>query len=511
MPPLMHSTPGQAILARPGRFIRGECLGAFGVHPDPTKSKNPGARDVIKVVIKVVENLNKSSNLRAKFEDLETELLGEVLKVVKHAPQRWLSMVRTMERIIRLWHALRKLYSDEGKVFPLEEGDNKNGVLQLYSLLEPLCMITRDGQYGGAPMMADIYMKMGILKMGMLNLEKELKVYETPRVGENGLPDREEQNKPLPHKMVAHGNLHPAAKKAREELCRALVARLFGRYWAGCVDPSFVDSSCLLTPPYSSGIHISAMKLTEEEGDYLPTGLTVLTPTTDEDVEDKKAEAWGMIKKRAIQAVKEDQAQANGSGDGGGDAGPFKRARTSGNGSARNDAGEDHFAVLCTAGAVEQSGSGDDGDLSVAGEIQRSRALQMNSSDLQPRDVLNYWKQSGRHAFPALNYVAQQRFGSQAYAAQIERDFSTGGLLGASNRNRLDEYWVEMVLFLKANFQCIPGYDDIPNMDSKSIRECLPAKFKGTNEYLLDAEMALDPLENKTPPNTSAIGDNGDG
>lgn len=91
---------------------------AFGVHLDPAKSKNPDARDLLRNVIKVVENLNKSSNLRAKFEDLQVELLGEVFKIIKHAPQRWLSLTRTLERIIRLWHVLRKLYSDEGKNFP---------------------------------------------------------------------------------------------------------------------------------------------------------------------------------------------------------------------------------------------------------------------------------------------------------------------------------------------------------------------------------------------------------
>ncbi|CAB1109850.1 unnamed protein product [Ectocarpus sp. CCAP 1310/34] len=68
-----------------------------------------------------------------------------------------------------------------------------------------------------------------------------------------------------------------------------------------------------------------------------------------------------------------------------------------------------------------------------------------------------------------------------------------------------------MMLFLKVNMHCIPKYDDIPRIESNSIKECLPARFKGTNQDLLNAEMALDPLENKTPPDMSAVGDIEDG
>ncbi|CAM9682822.1 unnamed protein product, partial [Ascophyllum nodosum] len=76
-------------------------------------------------------------------------MVHDVFKIVKHAPQRWLSLTRTLERIIRLWHVLRKLYSDEGMVFPLDQGSNKDGILQLYSLMQPLSAITRDGQFAG--------------------------------------------------------------------------------------------------------------------------------------------------------------------------------------------------------------------------------------------------------------------------------------------------------------------------------------------------------------------------
>lgn len=48
------------------------------------------------------------------------ELLGECLKIVKHTPPRWLSLISTLERIIRLWHVLRKHHADMKEVFQLE-------------------------------------------------------------------------------------------------------------------------------------------------------------------------------------------------------------------------------------------------------------------------------------------------------------------------------------------------------------------------------------------------------
>ena len=75
----------------------------------------------------------------------------------------------------------------------------------------------------------------------------------------------------------------------------------------------------------------------------------------------------------------------------------------------------------------------------------------------------------------------------------------------APNRSRLDEYWLEMVMFLKGNFEFIPTYENIPAVASKDIRKCLPAKFRGTDEDVLAAAMALDPLSNSTRPDEDDI------
>ncbi|CAB1098026.1 unnamed protein product [Ectocarpus sp. CCAP 1310/34] len=454
---------------------------AFGTHPDPQKSKNPEAHNMLKNLIGIVGTLHKSLNLTAKFEDLQVDLLGEVLKIPNQAPQRWLTLVRTMERVIRLWHVLRKLYSDAGKNFILEEGDNKDCIPQLYSLLQSLSSVTRDGQYGGLPMLADIYIKFGMLKMGVLNSSADLKVFDIPPLGEDGLPDRKEQKKPLRHKMVAHDELHPVAQKARDKLCRALVSRFYGHVWDdSCLDPSmFCDAACLLTPPFSEGNYLSAMKLTAEEDDNLAAVSTVVAPTSDEDVREKLEGIWAEIKKRAVTAVKTEQNRVAGEGGGQG-SDPFKRARTSGAVPSRRKNYEDDFSMFgCNEVAPSQSDGGDVDfvEEEVSGEIIRYKGVFMKPIDLPPSDVLAYWNKVGKQMFPSLKYVAQQTFGSQASAAQIERDFSHCGLFSTGNRSRAEEYWLEMVMVLKGNYELIPDYKDIPSIDSKDIRKCLPAKY----------------------------------
>ena len=98
--------------------------------------------------------------------------------------------------------------------------------------------------------------------------------------------------------------------------------------------------------------------------------------------------------------------------------------------------------------------------------------------------------------FPYLAPVAQQVFGNQASASQVERDFSGCGILLVPNRSRIDTYWVEMVMFLYVNFEHIPAFKDIPMIAAKDIRACLPARFTGGDDDLAAAEAAFDVVNN---------------
>lgn len=105
---------------------------------------------------------------------MQMELMGEILKITKHAPQRWLSLINTLERIIRLWNVLLAHYSNIDEVFPLEV--KKQAILELYSLMEPVCSITRIGQNGTLPMNGKMHLAFSRLKATTLNPSKSLEV-----------------------------------------------------------------------------------------------------------------------------------------------------------------------------------------------------------------------------------------------------------------------------------------------------------------------------------------------
>lgn len=80
------------------------------------------------------------------------------------------------------------------------------------------------------------------------------------------------------------------------------------------------------------------------------------------------------------------------------------------------------------------------------------------------------------------------------------------GLFVVPNCSRVDEFWVEMVMYVKATIRFIPTYEKTHSIDAKDSRKCLPAKFDGNNADLLRAEEALDPLSNDVLRGEADIG-----
>ncbi|CAM9854875.1 unnamed protein product, partial [Sphacelaria rigidula] len=88
----------------------------------------------------------------------------------------------------------------------------------------------------------------------------------------------------------------------------------------------------------------------------------------------------------------------------------------------------------------------------------------------------------GKIRFRRLRSVAQQTFGNQASAAQIERDFGGAGQLLSSRRSRLDDFYVEMLLLLHLNFAKIPVA--VPAFTTASISSFIPKRFTGADPEL---------------------------
>ena len=104
----------------------------------------------------------------------QIEDLGESFKLLKHAPQRWLSLSGTFERVIVLWHYFRVLYSEDGKTFPLD--DITEDILELYSLMVPCATIMRESQHGSEPMAGKMHSLVALLMVSTLDPDKPLKV-----------------------------------------------------------------------------------------------------------------------------------------------------------------------------------------------------------------------------------------------------------------------------------------------------------------------------------------------
>ncbi|CAN0350943.1 unnamed protein product, partial [Ectocarpus fasciculatus] len=147
---------------------------AFGTSADPQKCKNREAREVIKLVVKTAAKMNQSAAFKQMFEEVDVEVLNDVLKATGRGAG-WSSLVRAMERIIRLWHVLKQVYADEGEDFPLDEDNNRDDVLQLYSLLQPLSATTRASRRGDVPMTAETHMAFAQLKAEVLDPERPLR------------------------------------------------------------------------------------------------------------------------------------------------------------------------------------------------------------------------------------------------------------------------------------------------------------------------------------------------
>ncbi|CAM9657829.1 unnamed protein product [Sphacelaria rigidula] len=125
-------------------------------------------------------------------------------------------------------------------------------------------------------------------------------------------------------------------------------------------------------------------------------------------------------------------------------------------------------------------------------EIAWFRALSVKPSDVPPREALRYWARQEKIQFILLRSVAQQAFGNQASAAQIERDFGGAGQLLSSRRSRLDGFYVEMLLFLHLNFAKIPIAK--PAFTTASMPSFNPKRFTGSDPELREANDFIDPI-----------------
>ena len=115
-------------------------------------------------------------------------------------------------------------------------------------------------------------------------------------------------------------------------------------------------------------------------------------------------------------------------------------------------------------------------------QIPREQRLIDNGAD--------YWRLHGKPLPLALRAVAQGVFGCPAAAAGVERDFCIADFFMARKRGSLDPAYLEMELFLRAQFDFIPN--DVPKLTDAEAEEAIPDRFR--KQDLLDEVRVLDVL-----------------
>lgn len=99
-----------------------------------------------------------------------------------------------------------------------------------------------------------------------------------------------------------------------------------------------------------------------------------------------------------------------------------------------------------------------------------------------------YWRSHGKSQPLELRAVAQAVFGCPASAGVMERDFCIADFFMPRKRGSLDPGFLEMSLFLRAQFDHIPN--DVPILSADAARDAIPNRFRDQTQ--LDDVRVLD-------------------
>ncbi|CAB1100899.1 unnamed protein product [Ectocarpus sp. CCAP 1310/34] len=119
---------------------------AFGMHVDPAKSRNPGARKVITTVKTIVEHIRKSPRAKAIFEEEQVRQYAQCYhrKLVNAAPQRWSGVTNVLEAVIVNRPAIDGVYAAEGKHSPLTSLTDE--IDELHYIIKPAAQVIVSGE-----------------------------------------------------------------------------------------------------------------------------------------------------------------------------------------------------------------------------------------------------------------------------------------------------------------------------------------------------------------------------
>lgn len=106
-----------------------------------------------------------------------------------------------------------------------------------------------------------------------------------------------------------------------------------------------------------------------------------------------------------------------------------------------------------------------------------------------PENSAEYWRLHGKSQPLALRSVAQSAFGCPASAGGVERDFCIADFVMPRKRGSLDPAYLEMELFLRAQYDLIPN--DVNKLTTdEEVEAAIPERFR--KKELVDEVRVLD-------------------
>lgn len=109
----------------------------------------------------------------------------------------------------------------------------------------------------------------------------------------------------------------------------------------------------------------------------------------------------------------------------------------------------------------------------------------------------------------ALRSVAQAVFGCPASAGGVERDFCIADFVMPRKRGSLDPAYLEMHLFLRAQYDFIPN--DVPKLTDEEAKAAIPERLR--DREMLDEVrlMDVDPVDSSDSEDDAVefVGDRG--
>lgn len=425
---------------------------------------SPAIKTMIKKVKAAVKAVRQSHSQTAYLREARVAAGVFDHQLVQANATRWSSLANACDRLLEQRPALESAYAADDRartsrrnrevVFPVDkriDPDTFAGVCDLLAVLDPFRKFTTvlQADFGTAGKVVP-----AIFKLQALVTADKVKVV-TPRSG---------PNHPGSSAEVLATDLHPAVQEVRQHMAQDMATRF---HWDILRDTFAIAS--LLDPRFK--------KLADY---HVPEHLV--------------KDAWGLLRlelDKAITTLK--------------DAGMYTdRAEKQGAGGDIVVDSKDPFAAENTASrtsavsAGDALGNGADGvPRSVLGTA-REQLLNLSEVNQELADYIRMpvepssscpldWWRCNKRFFPALAKLARQYLCVPATSAGVERFFSAAGLTISNLRTRLSSKTVEMILFLRLNWDNSLYTVELGGADLEEVTRAEEGGGGGEGDAMTDA------------------------